>query len=207
METSGNLRDLVDRVLARAREEAAASLDHAHKVAERELETARKEGEARKAEAEARVARTLEARRQAALAEIALQERRAALEKQERAVAEVFGEALERLRRIESAPERRALLARLIGEGVRALGSPPAVRVALNAAERGLAAGGGVPARVAGAAVSVAAIETDTAGGPLVTDETGRMMYDNTFEARLERRRPELRALVAEMLDFAGRNS
>jgi V/A-type H+-transporting ATPase subunit E len=200
METSGKMGDLIGRVLSGARAEAEAAVERARAVASRETESARLEAGARRRAAEASVAAEAEAGRQAALARLALGERRAVMERQERAVETVLDSAIERLRRIGDPAARLGLLARLVEEAVRELGARSA-RVTLNDAERRLAIAAGFPAAVAGAAVAIGeAAAGGTAGGPVVTDESGRVRFDNTFEARLERFRPTLRARIAQRL-------
>ena len=200
METSGSLDALLGRVRHRAQTEADAVVDRAKKVAERDLQRTREEWHARKEEAGARVARAIGASKQAARAQIVIQERRAIMEKQEWAINRVFAAAIERLRLLEAGQEdRKGLLVRLVQEAIDEL-DVPFVRVRLNEAERRLVSASGLPPKVGDTRVVVDEEVLQAAGGPVVSDRSARLVYDNTFEARLERMQHRLRTMAADIL-------
>ena len=190
---------MIRRARAKAATEADALVSRAGRASERDLSRARDQWWERQAAAEARLEPALEARRKAARAEIAIRERREAMAYQEQAVEEVFRGALDRLCRFSDAGERRDLLVRLIGEAAERL-SVPSVRVKLNAAERRLVLDAGLPKSICDTEVVLDDEAIDTCGGPAVSDASGRLLYDNTFEARLERERGRLRMMAASAL-------
>ena len=201
MQSSGNLDVLIER--AKKKAEAEAIVTRARQAAERDLQRARAEWQARREAAEARVAQALEARRRAALAEIAIQERRAIMAHQEWAVNEVFAAALARLRVVDDPQGRRALLLQLVEEAVTILGVL-SVRMRLNEADRNLAVAPGFPDTIGGARVVLDEEILTVAGGPVISDVSGRLVYDNSFEARQARQREGLRAAVAALLGLRG---
>lgn len=199
MDTSGNLDALVERVLDRAREEATAIVERGGKAAERETQRAEQERDDRRQAAEAALREIAERRTSSARAEAEQDKRRAEMKAREAAVESVFTEAVQALQHVHGPAERRELLQKLVREGIRAVNAP-AVRVRLNKAERELALDPGFPKDIDGVSVALEEDTLDSAGGPVVTDASGRVVYENTFEARLERMRESLRRLVAETL-------
>ena len=199
METSGHLDALVERVLQRAREEATAIVERGGKAAERERRRAEQERDTRQQAAEAALREAAEQRAYSARAEAEQDKRRAAMNAREAAVGAVFAEALQSLQQFDVPTERRELLRELVREGIRVVGAP-ATRVRLNQAERELALGPDFPKDIDGVSIVLEEDALDAVGGPVVTDEAGRVIYENTFEARLERMREPLRRLVAETL-------
>ncbi|MBN1557739.1 MAG: hypothetical protein JW951_06295 [Lentisphaerae bacterium] len=200
METSGNLDALAARVLERARDEAAAAVRRGEKAAARELERAEAQRAERRHAAEAASRTAAERRLHAARAEAAQSKRRAALNAREAAVEAVFEEALRRLRTADDPAGPGKRLEALIREGIAALGAPASVRVQLNAAGQALARAPDFPKTIDGVSVSVDAHAADTVGGAVVTDADGRVIFENTYEARLARSREPLRRRVAETL-------
>jgi len=201
VDADGDLEGLIRRAMAEATAEADALVSRAERASERDLARARDNWGARQREAESSLAPALEARRRAALAEIAIQERRETMAYQEAAVDRVFQAALERLGTFSDARAHHDLLVRLIREAAERLAVPD-IRVRLNATERQLCIEMGLPSPVGGAEVVLDEEVTVASGGPVVSDATGRLLYDNTFEARLERGREGLRAVAASALDF-----
>jgi vacuolar-type H+-ATPase subunit E/Vma4 len=201
MQTSGNIEDLTARILEKARVEAEEIVERAEKVAVRDISRVRDEMRAKAGTAEAELEDRLAAGREALRAENAILERRRIMEKREEAIEDVFAAALERLRGDSSGADRAELLKRLVQEAVDAL-KLERVEVRLNASDRELALKENLFDGLEGVSVSVAQEPLDSAGGVVVLDESGRIFFDNTFEARLERQREELRAKVAEIFGF-----
>jgi V/A-type H+-transporting ATPase subunit E len=204
MDTSGNLDALVERVLERARQQAAEIVDRAGKAAEREIVRAREQCESRKQAAEAVVREAAERRKHSAHAEAEQEQRRAVMNAREAAVDDVFTEVLSSLGSIPEPGERLRLLEQLVREALRALGAP-SVRVRLNQAERDLARASGFPGEIDKVTVVIDEETIETCGGPVVTDDSGRVVFENTFEARLDRMRDHLRRLVAETVRLEDR--
>jgi len=199
MDMSGNLDALVKRVLDRARDEATAIVERGKKAAERETQRAEEERAARKQASEAALHEAAERRIYSARAEAEQDKRRAMMNAREEAVEAVFAEALQTLQQIDAPAERRALLQKLVREGIRAVGAP-AVRIRVNKTERDLARDPTFPGEIDGVSITLDEQALDASGGPVVTDDSGRVVYENTFEARLERMREPLRRLVARTL-------
>ena len=201
MQTSGNIEDLTARILEKARVEAEEIVERAEKVAVRDISRVRDEMRAKAGTAEAELEDRLAAGHEALRAENAILERRRIMEKREEAIEDVFAAALERLCDDSSGADRAELLKRLVQEAVDAL-KLERVEVRLNASDRELALKENLFDGLEGVSVSVAQEPLDSAGGVVVLDESGRIFFDNTFEARLERQREELRAKVAEIFCF-----
>jgi len=200
MNTSGNLDALVERVLDQAKKEAVLVVDRAKKVAVRDIERAERVCRERKAGVEASLKEGGDWRRRIAEAEMRQEAQRALMNAREAAIDDVFAEALRQFRAREGAAVVSIeLLAGLIREGVGAIGGS-SVKIRLNSADRKLLEGAGVPAEMDGAKVSLDKDPVEVSGGPIVTDESGRIMFENTFEARLDRIRKGLRRQVADTL-------
>jgi vacuolar-type H+-ATPase subunit E/Vma4 len=199
MTDNSNLDALIERVIAKAREEAEAMTERAEKAAAREIRQAEEQAAKRLAAAEAAVRDAAEQRKHSVLAEVQQEERRTLMNMREDAVETVFTAALEELGMIDDEKARCELLVALVGEGVRALGVD-AVRVRLNASELALARGNEFPKEIDGVSVTFDDETIENRGGPVVSDMDGRVVFENTFEARLGRMRGELRGQVARIL-------
>lgn len=189
---------LAQALLAEAKEEAerirrAAAEEAGRSIAEAEAEAAeRREAAARMRDAEARRSQV------AALALARLEARRQLLEAREHLIERVFALAAAALEALRARPEYESVLARLVGEGVAALGGQSFV---LEVAPEDLP----IAERVAGSmASSNLAIETRAreglAGGCIVWRADRRAFSDDTFVAALSRNKPRLRALVAHWI-------
>jgi V/A-type H+-transporting ATPase subunit E len=116
-------------------------------------------------------------------------------------VNQVFDESLNRLSELRNKGQYKAILVNLVLEGLTALNTRSAILVGSKEDAQLL---GEVAEDLAGRSYSVkVSNETvETVGGVKVLLEDGSITYDNTFEARLERIKPELRrrlyALVGE---------
>jgi V/A-type H+/Na+-transporting ATPase subunit E len=129
-----------------------------------------------------------------------LEVRNAQLRSLEAAVTEVFDSAVRKVSSLSGQDEEESLT-NLIREGMDVIGSKAVVhssakeRKAVSAAVRKLNKG---PVKLT---VDEEGIET--IGGVTLTSSDGSVKFDNTFEARLERMRPELRKEVAGILSGA----
>ena len=140
-------------------------------------------------------------RQYAVQADVQQEERRALMNRREAAVESVFAAALEQLATSNDPTARCQLLVKLVGEGIHALGAD-SVRVRLNAADQAVARTPDFPAEIEGVPVTVIDEAIEVSGGPVVSDMADRVVYENTFEARLGRAREALRRTVASMLEL-----
>ncbi len=199
MSENENLDALIERVLCRARDKAEAMTERAQKASAREIRQAEEQAAKRLASAEAAVREAAAQRKHSVLAEVQQEERRTLMNVREDAVEAVFAAALQDLATINDESARLKLLASLVGEGITALGAE-AVRVRLNAAEQALARGAEFPKDIDGVSITIDDETIDTSGGPVVSDMAGRIVFENTFEARLGRNRDEWRGQVARIV-------
>ncbi len=199
MSENENLDALIERVLAKAREEAEAMTERAEKASAREIRQAEEQAEKRLAAAEAVVREAAAQRKHSVLAEVQQEERRKLMNMREDAVETVFAAALKELGAIGDEKARRELLIKLVGEGIQALGTD-AVRVRLNATEQALVRGAELPKEIDSVSITIDDETIENCGGPVVSDMAGRIVFENTFEARLGRMRDELRGQVARIV-------
>ena len=157
-----------------------------------------------KADAKEGVAKTLETSVKQAeslkrqiLGSAELEVRNGQLRSLEKAVNDSFDSAVERVSGMSGAKYEKAL-AELIKEGIEVIGTKARVyssskdRKAVVSAARKLSTG---PVKL-----TVDDKPVETIGGVVLTTPDGLVKFDNTFEARLERMRQELRKGVADLL-------
>lgn len=208
MKVVGDIGKLVEEIKRQAEEEARAVLERARRAAEIERERAREEAGRLLREAEERARREAEVllRRSAALS--AREVRAKVSSERERLLEEVFREALERGRSMPRDGRYVQALARLLAEGVGALGGdvevmlPQQDRSELSErweeVERRVRELLGMQVRLKLSDETVSA-----SGGAVLRSPDGRRLYDATFDARVEALRESLRVEVARML-FGG---
>jgi vacuolar-type H+-ATPase subunit E/Vma4 len=181
MPDSPAMPELRRAVLDKIREEAAAIREAAEQEAARELEGARERHQAR-----------LEVERRCLLEEADMEAARilaqARMEARSR-LAAVKAETMERIinaarKSLEEGTSDRAALARLIAEGVEALGGGCKARVGVRAEDLELAREAVAADEALVAAVSeVVAEQID--GGAVIESEDGAFLIDNSHAARL----------------------
>ncbi len=198
MPTIGDVDKLAARLRQQAKAEADRIIDLARKAGERDLQKAKSELEAAKQEAEAGIRARTESRLRAANSAILLREKRLVLQAQEDAISQVMDAALEDLARSQDKAGRTAVLKRMVAEARAQLGCDN-ISIRANQVEHELLQDA-ISNDPALASVNLCPESLETAGGILATDESGRLVFDNTFEARMERRREELRNLAADIL-------
>lgn len=123
-----------------------------------------------------------------------LEARNAQLKSLEAAVNEAFESAAKEISASTGAGYEGAL-AKLIQEGVDILGTKARVRCAAKDRKSVAAV-----VKKLGDRVALVDEPIDTIGGVVLTTPDGSVKFDNTFEARLERMKPELRKEVAAIL-------
>jgi len=115
----------------------------------------------------------------------------------ERAVNEVFQASVERLGDARSA-RREIALEKLIEEGVGVIGTEAVV--SCNAKDRATVSDLLKKMRPS-TKLTMAEQPVETIGGVILSSRDGSVRFDNTFEARLERMRPDLRKEAAGILN------
>ncbi len=208
MAEEAGLPALAAEILGAARQEAAELLAAAGEEAAAVLEQARREAATQREAALREARREAEGQRLRALSAAQLAARRQLLARREELITQALGLARERLRSGLTSGERRAALEELVLEAAIALGGG-ALTVRANARDAELLAPGfwqEVGSRLAAAGVAAewrqgppAAI----AGGAVVSKDEGRLVFDNSFEARLERQGWALRNEVWQALSRA----
>ena len=126
-----------------------------------------------------------------------LETRNDQLRSMESAMTEVFSSAVSRVSKTGGARYERSMV-QLIREGVEVIG--PKAKVSCSSKDRKVVAS--AIRKVNGGAVRLALGEAsvETIGGVMLTSADGSVRFDNTFESRLERMRPDLRKEIAGLL-------
>lgn len=117
----------------------------------------------------------------------------------ENVIDDAIARARERLARFASAPEAPAVLTHLLREALAEL-PPGPVRVRLPVAYEPLLDCGVRDSTAEGHWTVSFVADPTVPDGILVETEDGRLCFDNTFAARIRRRQPQLRRLMAEAL-------
>ncbi|MBI3840339.1 MAG: hypothetical protein HY297_00010 [Thaumarchaeota archaeon] len=126
-----------------------------------------------------------------------LETRNAQLRSLERAVNEAFDTAMKELSGSLGAQQEKSIF-QLVEEGLEVIG--PKAAVYCNSKDRKVVSG--VVRKLNGGQVKLTLDEKaiDATGGVVLTTANGSVKFDNTFEARMERMRPDLRKDVAGLL-------
>ncbi|MDG6902493.1 MAG: V-type ATP synthase subunit E [Nitrososphaerota archaeon] len=125
-----------------------------------------------------------------------LEARNAQLKSLEKAVNEVFDAAKKHVSEVEGASQEKALAA-LIQEGLDVIG----LHAKIQCASKDKRATTAAVKRLDGKfKVTIEAEPIETIGGVVLSTPDGTVRFDNTFEARLERMRADLRKDVASVL-------
>ena len=201
MQTSGNIDDLVLRIREKARAEADAIIERAEKIAVRDISRAREETKQKLAAAEEEFNQQISAGRKALQAEISIQERRIIMTRREKAIDDVFNKALEKLAAENDVEQLTEILRKLILSAIDVL-KLDRVKLTLNERDSKLLQESNILSGISGVKISIDEKNINCAGGVIVSDETERIFYDNTYEACLNRQREQLRTKLAEILGF-----
>jgi len=200
------IRALRQEILSKARKQAEDLLEEAKEEAEVARQEAEKEAQSIKARilGEARKEAALDRRRTISAARLEAQ--RTLLAKREEIISQVFAQARQRLAKLRHSDAYPDVLQRLIAEAAASLGGGDLV-VWANAEDMALLddkfltkvtrdLGPGTKLKRGGHPI-------DIDGGVIVECADGHMRYDNSFAARLERFRDELRNEVYHILTEA----
>lgn len=125
-----------------------------------------------------------------------LEARNSQLRSLERAVNEVFDAATKEVSSAEGSTREKALV-RLIQEGLDVIGEK--AKVYCSAGDK-KSASGAIRKLEGKARVTLETDPIETIGGVVLTTPDGSIRFDNTFEARLERMKPDLRREVSSIL-------
>jgi V/A-type H+/Na+-transporting ATPase subunit E len=193
---SKSASDTLEKVAGEFQEEVLADLEAGRKETLGRVEAVRRET----TEAVAKILETGEKHAESVKRQIIgaaeLEARNAQLRSLERAVNESFDAATKEVSSVEGAAREKAF-AGLIQEGLDVLG--PKAKVYCSAGDKKAAAG--AIRRLEGKAkLTLEPDPIETTGGVVLTVPDGSIRFDNTFEARLERMRPDLRKDVAAIL-------
>ena len=207
MNAVGDFEVLAEAILQKARTEAQEIVERARRVAEREVEHAREEAEASWKEGIEQAQRRVEQERRRMYAQIELDVQRRRMAKQEELIQVTFRSAMEALRSMPRDEVYERILVRLIEEGMGVIGEDAAT-VFLNGVDReafGEERIHRLEKQVSehlGRSIRLVLSDqlVETSGGVFLRSEDGRVSFDNTFEARLERVRDDLRGEIAEAL-------
>ena len=188
--------DTLDKVAGEFEAEVLAGLEAGRAETIAKVESMRKET----AEAVARIletgAKQAEAVKRQIIGAAELETRNTQLRSLEKAVNEVFGLAASLISNAPGASYEKAMEG-LIQGGLDVIG--PRAKVECASKDRKVVASA-VKKLATKAKVSLEENPIETTGGVVLTTPDGSVRFDNTFEARLERMKPNLRKEVAAIL-------
>jgi V/A-type H+-transporting ATPase subunit E len=188
--------DTLEKVSGEFEAEVLADLEAGRKDALAAVASARKET----SEAVAKILETgmkqAESVKRQIIGAAELEARNAQLKSLESAVNESFDSAIERVSSSSGAAYEKAL-GRLIQEGLDVIGP----RAVVHCSSKGKKAVASAMRKLdRKAKVTLGAEPVETTGGVVLSTPDGSVRFDNTFEARLERMRADLRKDVATVL-------
>jgi V/A-type H+-transporting ATPase subunit E len=125
-----------------------------------------------------------------------LKVRNAHLEAMEEAVNDAFDDATKGVRKVSRARYEKCI-AKLIKEGIDVIGQKAIV--SCNAKDKGIVESAAEKLSKGQVELTVGGTALNTIGGVVLATGDGLVRFDNTFEARLERMKPDLRKEVASL--------
>jgi len=199
---TGNRKALSDEIINDAQKKATRAATRAERDAKKLLSQAEKKAEAVAEGVLAAARERAERQARSILATVGQEVRREELDAKEAVLDDLFRQAITRLAKREGY-DYPATMAALAAEAIRAMDSAEVVLgfaqgCAAIATDEWLA---DVKRRVGrGVTIRIAEQPEPIRGGLVARSADGRLVYDNSFAARLARQRPELRRQVAAML-------
>jgi len=195
---------IIESILSEADTRASRILESAENAANAVRDNARKDGERARDEVSAKTRERCERTRTQELATARIEAKRLLLAARENVAEHVLKQVKAKLEAIRSSPDAYAQsLWNLAAEAVAAIGLPEVVlRISktdagfLGDSFAGLLA---ADSRVSAAGVSKVGLqleEYDLGGGCTAQSPDGRVVYDNTYRTRMQRKRRELRAMI-----------
>jgi V/A-type H+/Na+-transporting ATPase subunit E len=191
--------DTLEKVSGEFEAEVLADLEAGRTETLSKVESVRKETEESVAKVLETSVKQAESVKRQIIGTAELEARNGQLRSLEKAVLEAFELATNEISK-SSGPDHEKALGRLIQEGIDAIG--PRARV--QCASKDMKAVASVVKKLESKAkVTLDEEPIETIGGVVLTTPDGSVRFDNTFEARLERMRPDLRKEVATILTGA----
>ncbi|MEX2739468.1 MAG: V-type ATP synthase subunit E [Candidatus Wukongarchaeota archaeon] len=198
------LEKMREGILSDAKAEAEEFIEKAKAEVEEILSKAEEKAQKEAQEILARGERELEAEKRRSLGKIRLAEKMRKLKAMEEHIDKAFEETLESLRELARTSDYKEILANFIVEGGIGLGGGELKVMARKEDIKDINAGqlAEVIAKETGneTTVSLSEANVNCAGGVIVQLKDGSIIIDNTFEARLERDRRDLRVKIAKIL-------
>ncbi len=191
---------LEQKIIDKARTAAAELLQKEQAQAVQLLESVKTEGAGALAEALAQAKQRGEMIQKEYVASAHLEAKLILLKKKDEIMERLLAAAWEQLKARMKREDYKQVVRGLIAEGVKSLGLKEAA-VALGANEK--SALGDRLTDIPGVQLRSAPQGVNGLGGVRVSDMQGHLMYDNSWEARLERLKPELILEISEIL-FSG---
>jgi vacuolar-type H+-ATPase subunit E/Vma4 len=197
---------MVEKILSDGRAQADRALDSAQRSVESERRKAEAQAEKARSEILGRAERKTRVLKEKEIATAHIESKRVLLRAREEAISKIFGAIEQELARVREDPAgyRRALR-NLAVEAVAAVGVE---RVLLKVAKEDEALADASFLKDVTAAVDSStggAVKFDmrpdpgiSGGGCVAVSEDGRIVFDNTFRRRVERMKPQLRALIVK---------
>lgn len=204
---------IVESILSDADAQASRIIDSAENAARAAREKARIEGERGRDESLVKARERCAKLRAQELATARIEAKRLLLAAREDVAERVLGQIEERLEAVRRSPETYARsLRNLAVEAVAAIGRP---EVVLRISQTDAVLVGGAFAsqvasdgRAAAAGVTRVTLQLDArdwGGGCIAQSPDGRVVYDNTYRTRMQRKRRELRAMIVrDVMDSHG---
>jgi vacuolar-type H+-ATPase subunit E/Vma4 len=197
---------MVEKILGDARSEADRAIKNAGRSVEAERRKAEAEAEKVRQEILERVQRKVDRLKAKETASAQIESKRMLLKAREQAISGILETVAQELEKVREDHSRyRKVLRKLAAEAVAAVDLPEVV-LRLTPEDAALVKegfAGEVTADVkamVGKGIEIK-VETETeeglaSGGCIAASGDGRIIFDNTFNRRLERMRPELRSLI-----------
>mgnify|MGYP000847710577 FL=1 len=204
---------IVESILSDADAQASRIIDSAENAAQAAREKARIEGERGRDESLVKARERCAKLRAQELATARIEAKRLLLAAREDVAERVLGQIEERLEAMRRSPETYARsLRNLAVEAVAAIGRPEVV-LRISQTDAALVSGAfasqvASDGRAAAAGVSSVTLQLDArdwGGGCIAQSPDGRVVYDNTYRTRMQRKRRELRAMIVrDVMDSHG---
>mgnify|MGYP000864743278 CR=1 FL=1 len=204
---------IVESILSDADAQASRIIDSAENAAQAAREKARIEGERGRDESLVKARERCAKLRAQELATARIEAKRLLLAAREDVAERVLGQIEERLEAVRRSPETYARsLRNLAVEAVAAIGRPEVV-LRISQTDAALVSGAfasqvASDGRAAAAGVTSVTLQLDArdwGGGCIAQSPDGRVVYDNTYRTRMQRKRRELRAMIVrDVMDSHG---
>lgn len=198
------LEKMREGILADAKAEAEEFIEKAKAEAKELLAKAEEKAQKDAQEIVMRGEKDLEAEKRRSLGKVRLAEKMRKLKAMESHIDRAFDQTLESLKKLTGTSEYKEILANFIVEGGIGLGGGELEVIARKEDVKDINTGQLAEAisKETGNAttVSLSGENVNCAGGAIVQLKDGSVVIDNTFEARLERDRRDLRVKIAKIL-------